>query len=1019
MPKIHGDLEYQASTRAVLSGTGTASLPGITFSGDLNTGIYRPAADQIGFSTGGTERLVINDEGALVISNVSAPGTTTNKLYAVSGNLYWNAVQLNTTGLQDVVDDTTPQLGGSLDAQGFNITNAAQIVAEDATILNVKGYFDASGPGGLVLVSGGASTTGTGGGTSILTGGGASGGILTLSANNGSSAAGGEVRVTSGSGPTAGGDLLLRVGVDSTDGSVDGVVTVEKPGGTTAPEMHFHEAGATGSNYIGLKAPDSVAVNLTYTLPLIDGSADQVLSTNGSGVMSWVDSGTGGAAAVTSNIYTATSGQTSFSGNDDNGDGFSYIAGALDVHLNGALLVSGTDYIATNGTSVLLTVGATTGDKVQMTAYQGAMGASIPEFVYTATASQTTFTGADDNAQTLSYVPGEVYVYRNGVLLLDGTDYTATNGTSVVLTVAATLNDTIQIVAPLIFTVSSAYTKAESDGKYGILASTNTWQAANTYNSSISMANNAQFLGDPDVDPAYALNGYATTGWGDGGFAGARIKWQIGGSEVMRLRTTEVNAYAALRSIDGSASTPGIGFNSYQSTGMFVPSSTTIGFTAAGTEIFRGIQSSGSDVNYIEMWSSPTNVNVLMRPGGTDTNIDFQILPKGSGAVKLSSEKWPSGAGNTGQVLIDNGSDTLEWSPASNLNKNLIINGDMEIWQRGNSFAGLTANAFSADRWVMGMTGTTGVVTLQKGTSAGVPFDHGLYLDVTTADAAVDAGTIVHITQKIEGLNSRQLSFGKTWAKEVTLSFWHAHTKTGTNCVVLRNKFTGATSRNYIVEYTQSVANTWEKTTITIPGDTSGSWAVDNTWGIAVTFVVACGSTYQNTADTWNSGQQYFATSSQVNNLDNTANFFRISRVQLEEGPVATEWEAQQYSDELSRCQRYYETSFSYGIPPSDGQGLSSVPGTGSAVSTGQVYTAGIVYKTEKKSLPTITYYRSSIGSTNGRWAIYKSPWTDSTAANITSNSSTKGFQVIISGTSLVYRAAYIVTGHWVADAEL
>ena len=96
MPKIHGDLEYQASTRAVLSGTGTALLPGITFSGDLNTGIYTPGADQLGFATAGLERMVINDEGALVITDVPVtPGTTTNKLYADGGALYWDGTQLD------------------------------------------------------------------------------------------------------------------------------------------------------------------------------------------------------------------------------------------------------------------------------------------------------------------------------------------------------------------------------------------------------------------------------------------------------------------------------------------------------------------------------------------------------------------------------------------------------------------------------------------------------------------------------------------------------------------------------------------------------------------------------------------------------------------------------------------------------------------------------------------------------------------------------------------------------------
>jgi len=148
-------------------------------------------------------------------------------------------------------------------------------------------------------------------------------------------------------------------------------------------------------------------------------------------------------------VYTATANQTSFSGNDDSSNSLAYTAGQIDVFLNGVRL-SAADYTASNGTAVVLGAGAEVGDILNINAF-GTFSVTDTlavrgDFDYTATAGQTTFTGSDNDSQTLSYAAGRIDVYLNGSHLMDTDDYVATNGTSVVLQAGAQVGDTIQVI---------------------------------------------------------------------------------------------------------------------------------------------------------------------------------------------------------------------------------------------------------------------------------------------------------------------------------------------------------------------------------------------------------------------------------------------------------------------------------------------------------------------------------------------------------------------------------------------
>ena len=266
--------------------------------------------------------------------------------------------------------------------------------------------------------------------------------------------------------------------------------------------------------------------------------------------------------------------------------------------------------------------------------------------------------------------------------------------------------------------------------------------------------------------------------------------------------------------------------------------------------------------------------------------------------------------------------------------RNRIINGGMDIAQRGTSFAAIASTSYSMDRWKWGQDGAM-VCTVSQSTD--VPnntFQSSYKVDVTTVDSSIAANDFAHIAQNIEGYNVRDL-IGTTF----TLSFWVKSPKTGTHCVALRNN---GFDRAFVKEYTIVAANTWEYKTLTVSGGliTAGTWDWINGLGLNVTFVLAAGTTFHTTADAWQTGN-FIATANQVNVMDNTANDFFITGVQLEPGAVATPFERRIFGQELALCQRYYERLTAYAIGYSGAIG-GWVGGT-------------VSFNTTKRAAPTVT----------------------------------------------------------------
>jgi hypothetical protein len=242
----------------------------------------------------------------------------------------------------------------------------------------------------------------------------------------------------------------------------------------------------------------------------------------------------------------------------------------------------------------------------------------------------------------------------------------------------------------------------------------------------------------------------------------------------------------------------------------------------------------------------------------------------------------------------------------SRLQKNYIINGAMMISQENGSTAGSAAAAFyPVDMFSAGAFNTTGVVNVQQAaavTPGGSP--NRFYAAVATADASVGATDLVYISHAIEGLRIADLKFGTANAKTLTLQFGVLSTLAGTYSIVFLNK---TTNRSYVAEYTIAAGETSQDLvrSITIPGDVLGTWVTDNTQGLYIRWGLMVGTTYQQAAGSWGTGN-VAGSPNQVNFLSSTSNVFHLFDVGLYEGSVAPPFVVPDYAGELLSCQRYY-----------------------------------------------------------------------------------------------------------------
>ena len=307
-----------------------------------------------------------------------------------------------------------------------------------------------------------------------------------------------------------------------------------------------------------------------------------------------------------------------------------------------------------------------------------------------------------------------------------------------------------------------------------------------------------------------------------------------------------------------------------------------------------------------------------------DTSGQLQLQTAGTTALTISSAQaisltnaLPIASGGTGSTTLAGANIATTNSSTQSITsintfgfKNRIINGGMTIDQR-NAGASVTVNGaggftYTLDRWCMYVSQNSKCTIQQNAGSVTPPVGFSNYLGLTSSSAyTVGSAELFDVVQFIEGYNVADLGWGTANAKTVTLSFQVRSSLTGTFGGALLNS---AQDRSYPFSYTISAANTWTPVSITITGDTSGTWLTTNGKGIFLSFGVGVGSTLSGTAGAW-AGTSYFSATGATSVVGTNGATFYITGVQLEVGTQATSFDFRDYGRELILCQRYYWTS--------------------------------------------------------------------------------------------------------------
>ena len=387
-----------------------------------------------------------------------------------------------------------------------------------------------------------------------------------------------------------------------------------------------------------------------------------------------------------------------------------------------------------------------------------------------------------------------------------------------------------------------------------------------------------------------------------------------------------------------------------------------------------------------------------------DTSNGLKLTSDTSGEIELQS------AGTTKAKITSSGLQNASGSAiTSQSGQNLIINGNMAIDQRNNGASVTPASGgYTLDRWQY-IASQASKMTVQQSSVAPSGFTHSTL--ITTSSAfSVGSTDIFGFRQNIEGLNISDLAWGTADAKTVTISFWVRSSLTGTFAGNIQND---AQDRSYVFSFTINSANTWEQKSVTVTGDTTGTWLTTNGTGMRLGFVLGAGSSQENTAGSWHSGSAR-SVSGATSVVGTSGATWQITGLQLEVGDTATDFENLQYTTQLQLCQRYFSTS--YGNNP---VGTNTWDGTFAGrnynTASRSENVVNIHFPVQMRANPTLTAY--SKGGTSGKLVT----------GSITIDASATESTCALRGSNTILRA---VTGasvgaaqwyqfHYTASAEL
>ena len=378
-------------------------------------------------------------------------------------------------------------------------------------------------------------------------------------------------------------------------------------------------------------------------------------------------------------------------------------------------------------------------------------------------------------------------------------------------------------------------------------------------------------------------------------------------------------------------------------------------------------------------------------------------------------------------IKVNNRGQSADFSTEVLGKRNLIINGGMQVAQRATSAASLSSGGYKTlDRFEYYVNAfdelrTTMSQDSSVPTGADSGFSKSLKLDCTTAESAIAADENLRVWHKIEAQDLVRLGYGSSGAKSTTLSFYVKSSLTGTYAISF---WCQDPNRNISKTYTISAANTWERKTVTIPGDTGGTGInVDNGEGMRINWFLNAGSNFTSTNtnnqwDTFASGRHAFGHTAAWGT--NTSHDFFLTGVQFEIGDEASDFEHRSFEDELHACKRYYQKSFNYDTAPENGGG-SGVSFNGGLLgycgsNNSGTYSGFHRFDPEMRATPTVVTY----GNSSGHWGRLSPTNTGtvsfSAGSGYISNTKASGINF---GQNAAGDTLLIGFGHITADAEL
>ena len=337
------------------------------------------------------------------------------------------------------------------------------------------------------------------------------------------------------------------------------------------------------------------------------------------------------------------------------------------------------------------------------------------------------------------------------------------------------------------------------------------------------------------------------------------------------------------------------------------------------------------------------------------------------------------------------------------IGRNRIINGAMVIDQRNAGAAvtiDQTGGTYTLDRWY-GRDDSPGAYSIQQVSDAPTGFKNSLKITITTTGTP-GAAQYGFVGTWIEGYNTADLGWGASGASTVTLSFWAKSSVTGQFGGTITNS---AQDRTYPFSFTISSANTWEQKTVTITGDTSGTWLTTNGAGIGVNFAVGIGSNFLGTANTWTGSFKMSATG-QTNLYATSAATLQFTGVQLEIGTSATPFERRLYNQELANCQRYFIKFLGNSI-------WEEVPNIYAIGSTTGIAYANIAVPTQMRTTPSVSQSGVRLTDYTGGFTI------SSISSSGSSFGGLNGLECAINSSSLTQYRVYVLQANNNASAYL